>query len=212
MSLEPFAYDGRILMIDMVNEPEPFFEKDGSQLPTYFKQLYEETQKSVPNHIVTIGLTWRFDVIHGVGVYPQVEQFHNYSSANGEPTTPGERNVRDDLINIYHNQIDKKPMIIGEFGFTSQVDKAQGWTGSEEEQLRIYKGVITGAEKAQENGVNILGVYNWCAFHFTELLDNSPGEQAFGVIRIDGSLKPAGEYLKQTYARWKDKVKAPWES
>ena len=211
-TLEPFAYDGRILMIDMVNEPEPSFEREESKLKMNFKTLYEATVKAVPNHIVTIGLTWRFDLIHELDVRPEVEQYHNYSGAAGIPSKEGERNVRDELKDIFFSQIDERPLIIGEFGFTSQIDTKMNWLGSEEEQLRCYKGIVEGAEAAAEQGVNILGIYNWCAFHYPKL-ENSPGEQAFGVINPDGSLKLAGQYLKETYERWINKYgKAVWES
>ena len=65
--------------------------------------------------------------------------------------------------------------------------------------------MLTGAET-----VRIAGVYNWTLFHF-EPDWMGPGEQSFGIVNLDGSLKPAGVLLRDTYDRWRSKAKASWE-
>ena len=210
--VEPFLYDGRILMWDLINEPGgdkgPNATPDLSQ---WIRRMWAELKRIDTNHMATVGLCWQFDQLWDLEVKPEVAQFHNYSSAVGvQPAgQPRVRNVADDLRNIA-NFIANRPLVIGEFGFTSVVDEAKGWKGSEARQLEIYRGVIEGTEAAVKSGVNVAGVYNWCAFHFGPGWMGK-GEQAFGVIRVDGTLKPAGEYLRDTYLRWRGRQRAPWE-
>jgi hypothetical protein len=210
--IEPFVYDGRVLMWDLINEPGgDKGPKATPELSRWIQRMWSELKHLDPEHLATIGLCWQFDQLWELGVKPEVGQYHNYSSATGvqPPGEPPVRNVADDLRRIAKD-IDNRPLIIGEFGFTSAKDETKGWEGSEETQLRICRDVVAGAEAAVATGVNLVGLYNWCAFHFAPDWMGK-GEQAFGVIRLDGSLKPAGELLRDTFQRWRDEVPAPWE-
>lgn len=209
--VEPFIHDGRILMWDLINEPGGSDgPKASPELAHWIQAMYEELGRLDSEHILTVGLCWQFDQLWDLGVKPPVGQFHQYSGAVGvQPAgEPPVRNVADDLRRIA-GTIDSRPLLIGEFGYASVPDEARK-DASEERQLEITRWVIEGVEDAAASGVNLVGVMNWCAFHFAPDWMGK-GEQAFGVIRLDGSLKPAGEFLRDTYARWRERVQAPWE-
>jgi hypothetical protein len=209
--VEPFAYDGRILMWDLINEPGG---SDGPKatpdLANWIRTMWTYLAALDNRHLATVGLCWQFDQLWALGVRPPVGQYHNYSGAVGvQPKGQAPvRNVADDLRAIAR-QIDNRPVIIGEFGYASVPDEARK-DATEARQEAITRGVLEGVEAAAAGGVHVAGVANWCAFAF--LPDwMGKGEQSFGAIRLDGSLKPAGISLRDTYARWREKCRAPWE-
>jgi endo-1,4-beta-mannosidase len=205
-AVEPFAYDGRVLMWDLINEPGGSDgPKASPELSRWIQTLYPDLERLAPRHLLTVGLCWQFDQLWDLKVKPPVAQYHNYSGAvavqpEGEPPV---RNVADDLRKTLEF-VENRPLIIGEFGYATVKD-AEREDASEERQLKIYEGVLKGAETAQ-----ITGVYNWTLFHFVPDW-MGPGEQSFGVVRPDNSLKPAGVLLKKTLGEWRDRARAPWE-
>ncbi|MGI6352202.1 MAG: cellulase family glycosylhydrolase [Armatimonadota bacterium] len=204
--VEPFRYDGRVLMWDLINEPGGSEgPKATHELARWIQVMYPELVDLAPEHMITVGLAWQFDQLWDLGIQPPVGQFHNYSGAvavqpEGEPPV---RNVADDLTDILEF-IDHRPLIVGEFGYTTHRTDARP-DASDQRQLEIYEGVLLGAEVA-----GIAGVYNWIVFDFVPDWMGVE-EQHFGVIRTDDSLKPAGVMLRDTYRRWMDNVRAPWE-
>jgi|GEM_PF-1058044 len=207
--IEPFLYDGRVLMWDLVNEPGGASGPQATPaLASWMQTMYAYVTALDTNHIHTIGLTWQFDQEHNLGIYPAVEQYHQYSGTVGLPTYPGERNVRDDLL--YFNTVNAgHPMMIGEFGISSN-PSTEYPAGSLANQLQIYTWVFDGVNAAVPLGANVVGAFNWCAFTYPTL-SWTPFEQGFGVINDDGSLKPAGTLMRNTYATWKASAPAPWE-
>ncbi len=210
--VEPFIDDGRVLMWDLINEP------GGSKGPKSSPALIRWLQTLSPflqsldcNHLDTVGLTWQFDQLWDLGIRPDVGQYHNYSGAIGLPVTGDAtvRNVKTDLESVIANYTQKRPLLIGEFGFPSATGSEKTAAEREaalEKQLSITRWVLQGAEAAR-----IAGVMNWCAFEFApEWMGAS--EKSFGVIRLDGSLKPAGIVLRDTYARWKTQSPASWDA
>jgi hypothetical protein len=204
--VEPFRYDGRVLMWDLINEPGGNEGPLASpELAEWIGVMYPELEAMAPDHMLTVGLAWQFDQLWEIGVKPPVGQYHNYSGAvavqpEGEPPV---RNVADDLRDI-SEFIDHRPLIIGEFGY-STLPTDDRPDASEQRQLEIYEGVLLGAEAA-----GIEGVYNWIVFDFVPDW-MGPSEQHYGVIRTDGSLKPSGVMIRETYRRWRGRVRAPWE-
>lgn len=204
--VEPFRYDGRVLMWDLINEPGGSEgPKATPELATWIQVMYPELTALAPEHMLTVGLAWQFDQLRELGVQPLVNQFHNYSGAvatqpQGQPPV---RNVADDLAAILES-IDHQPLIIGEFGYSTHPTSDRP-DASEQRQLEIYEGVLLGSEVA-----GIAGVYNWTIFDFVPDWMGL-GEQHFGIVRTDDTLKPAGVMLRETYRRWREKTRAPWE-
>jgi hypothetical protein len=204
--LGPFADDGRILMIDVINEPGGGGgPKCDPRASAYLTQMYPLIRKLMPNHLLTVGLTWQFDQLHDLGIYPDVEQYHEYSGAVGRQPA-GQPHVRNILEGIQEIRkiIGSKPLLIGEFG-QSTAGSANGGA-TEERQREIYQGVFEGAEDQR-----ILGVINWLLFDFGPSWMGAK-EEVYGIVRTDGSLKPAGKLLKSTYADWARKYHAPWDT
>ena len=203
--LGPFINDGRILMVDVYNEVDSWDDELWNKSTKGLKELYDYTREIYPNHLLTVGLAYRFDRLQSINVVPDVAQYHDYSGGVGKQPAgqPYVRNVSNDLANT-KKTVNGRPILIGEFG-QSTAGTAVGGT-TEERQREIYQGVFEGAEDQR-----ILGVMNWQMFDFI------PGwmgtkEQVFGMVRTNGSLKPAGELLKQTYAQWAKKYPAPWDT
>lgn len=206
--IEPFLYDGRVLMWDLVNEPGGASGPQATPaLASWMQTMYQYVTTLDTNHIHTIGLAWQFDQEHLLGIFPPVEQYHQYSGTVGLPTFPGQRNVRDDIL--YFNTVNTgRPMVIGEFGTSS--NNTPDHPSSIANQVQIYTWVFDGVNAAVQQGANVVGVFNWCAFHYPTL-GWTPFEQGFGVINEDGSLKPAGTLMRNTYGAWKATTPAPWE-
>jgi endo-1,4-beta-mannosidase len=98
-----------------------------------------------------------------------------------------------------------RPLLIGEFGMSTARDEQHGAapelrarmsaaTGTEAEQARLYEIVLAGAEQGRA-----AGALAWCLHDYPL---NNPNESHFGLIRGDGSLKPAARVLRETFSRW----------
>jgi hypothetical protein len=209
--VEPFIYDGRILMWDLINEPGgDKGPKATPELTCWIQAMYPELKGLDSNHLATVGLCWQFDQLWSLGVKPDVGQFHEYSGAVGvlKPGAPAQRNVADDLRQIVAQYTGTRPLVIGEFGLYSETGEehsAEEKAKSLQHQADVYRWVLEAAEATK-----IAGAYNWTAFQFTPDWMGRK-EQTFGVIQPDGSLKPAGEILRDTYSRWRRQSPAPWE-
>jgi len=155
-----------------------------------------------PDHATTVGLTWRIDRLREAGL-PEVLQYHEYAPkallfAEGAPR----------VLTTIANQrrgTGPRPLLIGEFGMCTARDPVHGvdaaqhgrlapTTGTEAEQERLYAIVLAAAETAR-----VAGVLAWCLHDYP--IDN-PNESHFGLVRADGSLKPAAARLKEAFARW----------
>jgi len=202
----PLVDDGRVLMIDVINEPGgELGPKASPEISTFLTTMYPYTREIMPNHPLTVGLAWQFDQLFDLGIYPDIAQYHEYSAAVGLPVPghPEVRNIADGLRGI-KGIVGDRLILIGEFGH-STAGEANGAV-TEERQREIYQGVLEGAEHEQ-----ILGVLNWCMFDFVPDWMGAK-EQHYGIVRADGSLKPAGELLQQTYLRWKQQYPGPWDA
>ncbi len=200
--MSPFVEDGRILMWDVRNEPGGADGPNATpELANYMKTMFAYTKSVSPNHPNTVGLAWQFDQLWAIGVHPDVGQYHDYSGAVGvQPKgQPHVRNVSEDIAE-FKQIIGNTPLLIGEFG--SSVVGGD----NESTQLKKYQGVLDGAEAQR-----IIGVCNWTLFEFTKNQVPNESERTFGIVRLDGTLRPSGELLVKTYKRWEQKYPAPWE-
>lgn len=202
----PLVDDGRILMIDVLNEPGgELGPKASPEISAFLTTMYPCAREFMPSHLLTVGLAWQFDQLFDLGIYPDIAQYHEYSAAVGLPVAghPEVRNIADGLGGV-QRIVGNRPILIGEFGHSTAGEANGGVT--EERQREIYQGVLEGAENRR-----ILGVANWCLFDFVPDWMGKK-EQHFGIVRADGSLKPAGTLLQQTYLRWRQQHPAPWDA
>ena len=200
--------DDRILLWDLMNEPE-CDEKWTPATRAYLSAALPFVRALDPRHPTTIGITFRTDRLREVGV-PDVLQYHEYA---GRKTLF--RLGMPHLLRTIENQrriSEGRPLFIGEFGMSTACDEAHGTTaelrahcsdstGTEEEQARLYDIVLTGAEQA-----GLAGAVAWCLYDYDI---RNPNESHFGLVRTDGSLKPAAEVMRRTFARWADMNRKP---
>jgi endo-1,4-beta-mannosidase len=193
--------DGRVLLWDLMNEPDDD-AKWTESTRAYLRAALPFLKELDPKHLTTVGITYRTDRLAEVGL-PDVMQYHEYcpkavlfekgvtrvsQSIAGQRRTGGVR-----------------PLLLGEFGMSTARDPQRGAEeslrpkindapGTEAEQARLYEIVLTAAEKE-----HVAGVLAWCLHDYPI---KNPNEAQFGLVRPDGSLKPAGLVLRDTYSRW----------
>jgi len=198
----PHQDDGRVLMWDLMNEPESD-EKWNDGTRAYLQNGLPFLQKLDANHLTTIGLTWRIDRVAPLGL-PDVMQYHEYCPKE-QLFAAGPPRVRQTIARMRKVGGDR-PLFIGEFGMSTARDPKYGVDeslraklgeppGSEAEQTKLYEIVLAAAEQDR-----IAGVMAWCLHDYPI---KNPNESHFGLIRGDGSLKPAALLLRETFARWK---------
>jgi len=200
--------DGRVVLWDLMNEPEDDAKwTDGTR--AYLTAALPFIKQLDPQHLTTIGITFRTDRLVTVGL-PDVMQYHEYAGKDVF-FREGPRRV---LVTVGHQRKagGARPLLIGEFGMSTARDEKYGAPeklrgkinavpGTEAEQARLYEIVLAGAERAC-----VAGVLPWCLHDYAI---GNPNEAQFGLVRADGSLKPAAEVLRKTYERWQAAAAAP---
>ena len=198
--MEPFMNDGRILLWDMINEVDAALEAQPYIVP-YLQKFFPMLKQFDPNHDTHIGWAYFFDRITALNLNQPIWQYHYYGIFNVDVMDETEK-----------KHFPGRPYIIGEFGYTSlEYISGSGQFSSEEYQATVYKSIFEGAMELKNRGHKIMGVYNWCAYEYPGFYTNENGEGYNGVIREDGTLKPAGAYLAGEYLKLKQSNPAPWE-
>lgn len=196
-----FGADGRVLLWDLMNEPDD----DAKWTPavrSYLAAAEPVLRASGARQLVTVGLTWRVDRLEEVGL-PEVIQYHEYCP-KGVLFEAGAGRVCQ-TVDRMRRAGGERPVLIGEFGLCTSRDpvygaeeplraKAAPTTGDEAEQARVYEIVLDAAERSR-----IAGVLAWCLHDYPI---RNPNESHFGLVRLDGSLKPAADVLRNRYRRW----------
>ena len=208
----PHRDDGRVLLWDLMNEPER--HQWSAESLAFLREAIPYAKILDPNHLTTVGMGWQADRLVEAGV-PDVTQYHNYAP-KAEMFAEGTRRVGKTL-EMLRKYCGNRPILIGEFGMATARDPVHGagsrWEGrlttapgTEEEQLRLYQVTLDAAEQYR-----LAGVMPWCLLtHPTEESGwLTPEQSMFGLVRLDGSLKPAALLLRKTYARWKRLEPAP---
>ena len=193
--------DGRVLLWDLMNEPEDDAKwTDGTR--AYLRSARTYVRQLDTNHLTTVGMTWRIDRIKEVGL-PEVVQYHEYcpkallfekGAERVSQTIAGQRLAGGE-----------RPVLIGEFGMCTARDLQFGAEeslrnkmgeapGTEAEQARLYGIVLAAAEKER-----IAGALAWCLYDYPI---NNPNESHFGLVRSDGTLKPAAAVLRSAFSKW----------
>ncbi len=169
--ITPLKNDSRILAWDIINEPDA--DPDPNQnwsanMANYVTTMYNYAE-SLTTQNLTIGMAWRGDELKNIGVSPDIYQFHEYSGGTKDQ-------IKTTLANV-KNQWPGKPILVGEYGIDT-------YNYSEAFQNQIYKNVM---DAVSESG-GIWGTSCWCLWDY---LGVSGAEGKFGILRADGSEKPA---------------------
>jgi hypothetical protein len=193
--------DGRVLLWDLMNEPDDD-AKWTDATRAYLKAALPYVKQLDTNHLTTVGLTWRADRLKEVGL-PDVMQYHEYA-VKETLFREGPQRV---LVTFGHQRKvgGARPLFIGEFGMSTARDEQHGVApelrpkigaapGTEAEQARLYDIVLAGAEQGRA-----AGALAWCLHDYPI---KNPNESHFGLVRADGTLKPAALVLRNVYSRW----------
>jgi endo-1,4-beta-mannosidase len=194
--------DGRVLLWDLMNEPDDD-SKWTDATRAYLKAALPFIKQLDTNHLTTVGIAYRTDRLAAVGL-PDVLQYHEYSP-KAVLFERGLARVSEDIAN-QRRAGPPRPLLIGEFGMCTARDTQFGadaalsaklaeHPGTEAEQARVCKIILEAAETSR-----IAGVMPWCLHDYPI---NNPNESHFGLIRADGSLKPAATALRGTFERWR---------
>ena len=193
--------DGRVLMWDLMNEPDDDAKwNDGTR--AYLKAAIPFVKQLDANHLTAVGIAYRTDRLAAVGL-PDVLQYHEYTP-KAVLFERGLARVSEDIAS-QRSAGPPRPLLIGEFGMCTARDPQFGAApalraklaehpGTEAEQARVYKIILEAAEKSR-----IVGVMPWCLYDYTI---SDPNESHFGLVRADGTLKPAASVLRNVYSRW----------
>ena len=209
---EPYREDGRILMWDLMNEPERHAWDEETMAYLRAAAAYLKTVDA--NHLTTVGIGWQIDRLAPAGL-PDVLQYHNYA--------PKEEMVAQGLergggtVETLRRYGGERPVRIGEFGMSTardlQFGAGPGWQerlgpapGSEAEQTLLYGIILNAAER-----YGLAGTMSWCLVSFPPQEQGflTPQESMFGMTRLDGTLKPAAILLRETYGKWEAREQGP---
>lgn len=192
----PFANDDRILAWDIHNEPD-FYQEwttgNKDRVIEWLSRMARQIKARDNRHPITVGMgdyrnLWAADNTgRTVLDFVDFASFHSYD-ANSLPTQVGEVKART-----------AKPILLEEMGWPTnagEVPPAPGVTYDEPTQTFLYTKMLADARK-----LDIAGVVQWSLFDFTPASTaKQPNfEEFFGLVRLDGTLKPAAEVFKQTY-------------
>ena len=179
-----------ILAWDLKNEPDLDFERQGRQrVLSWLDYMIDRAHIYDPTHPVTIGWS-AAEIATQLSRKVDFVSFHFYEPISRLP----------ERLEELHLAISSKPIMVSEFGLPTYKSFPFRRGHTEEEQAAHY---TTTLQKFQEHGPT--SFISWTLYDFPKL----PGavfsgpfwrktpQKHYGVIRTDGTLKPAGEVLSK---------------
>lgn len=205
--VEPFINDGRVLAWDLINEVDDKGLSETEYIDEYCLTCYPLLSEIDPNHLNQIGFACMLEKVVKAGITfdkpNQSWQYHYYR-----------KTTKENIGWWVKNYFKDRPFILGEFGDTTALhvnDGAPREYLGEDWQLDVYKAVLAAYNGAVEDGQKMLGAFAWCLYDYPSMENQSTGQGHFGLIRSDGTLKPAAEYLRDEYAKMKKNRPAQWD-
>jgi hypothetical protein len=185
--LPSFADDDRILAWDLHNEPDNYGiwkAGDPQKVLRWLGRMADEVHALAPRQLVTVGMGRASNLwLPGpdgrrVVDYSDVVSMHSYDAGT----------VAQELDQLRAQTA--KPIIIEEFGWPTGPGCMENY--SETTQVRLYRAVLDAAKNRTS------GVVAWTLRDFDAGPTNrwDTFEDNFGLIRPDGSLKPAAQLFK----------------
>jgi hypothetical protein len=185
--LPNFADDDRILAWDLHNEPDHYGiwkAGDTQKVLRWLGRIADEVHALAPRHLVTVGMGRASNLwLPGpdgrrVVDYSDLVSMHTYDAGT----------VAQELDQLRAQTT--KPIIVEEFGWPTGPGCMENY--SETTQVRLYQAVLDAAKDRTS------GVVAWTLRDYdagpTDRWD--PFEDNFGLIRPDGSLKPAAQLMQ----------------
>lgn len=184
-----FAGDDRIIAWDLHNEPDHYelwaSKGQAQQVLGWLGRMADEVHRLAPNHMVTVGMG-QYENLYARGPdgrrvvdYSDLVSVHIYNAADAARQLDELRRNTD------------RPILLGEFGWpTGPACAVREYTEAQQEQ--VYRVTLEAARG------RVAGVLAWT------LRDYDPGptyrwdtrEEHYGLVRPDGSLKPAAAHLR----------------
>jgi len=183
-----FVGDDRIIAWDVHNEPDHYGtwkEEHADRVLLWLGRMADTIHRLAPNHLVTVGMGeyqsfWRIGPDGRRPVdYIDFVSLHNYNAADAARQL--------DELRTYT----KKPIVIGEFGWpTGPMCAVPGYT--EAQQAWVYR------ETLRQSAGRVAGVIGWTLRDYDPLLTTrwETREEFYGLVRPNGTLKPAADALR----------------
>jgi WD40 repeat protein len=194
--VERYTHDPRVLGWDLHNEPDNYLEwQQGNKAPVidWLSRAALRVRKTDPNHFITVGFgDWNNllyttpDGINALSLMDAVA-LHSYNLWD-----------LDNMIEKIRNATGKSvPILLEEFGWPSaptEISKDY----SEAEQANEFQTKLETITRQ-----NLAGGLAWSLWDFTPSsllnLKKDVQQQFFGLVRLDGSVKPAGKIWQNAY-------------
>lgn len=194
--IAPYANDDRVLAWDIHNEPDFYPEwKAGKQdeVIRWLKNMAATVRSLDSRHPITVGVgdyrdLW-YPAADGTTIMSFVDfvAFHTYDAGalSGQISAIKSRTTM--------------PILLEEMGWpTSSGEEAPTPNAVYDEptQTFLYTSMLNDAK-----GANIAGVMQWTLYDFTvKFINLVPGrERFFGLVKSDGTFKPAAQVFKNNY-------------
>jgi hypothetical protein len=189
-----FANDDRIMSWDVHNEPDNYNtwvkNNDPNSVIDWCYRMSQEIHRSDPNHLITIG-AGRYD-----SLWKKDNNGHSFIDMS-DYISLHSYNALDFGNEIYHiREHTNKPILLEETGWpTGPVNADPNYT--ESYQRWVYEKAVE-AVKVH----NLVGMVGWTLFDFLPigLIDMSDFQNYFGLVRRNGTLKPAAVVFRQGYS------------
>ena len=193
-----FSNDDRVLAWDLHNEPDAYGEWQGGHQDSVIKwlqRMYGYVRHLDTRHPVTVGVARSSSLLYpandGTTILSFVDfaAFHSYDA--------GAITVQISELKA-HTQ---KPLLLEEMGWPTAIGAEpppDNAVFDESTQSYLYKNMLDAARQQ-----DIGGVVQWTLYDFppksTSGGRTASYEENFGLVRLDGSLKPAAAIFSQGY-------------
>jgi endo-1,4-beta-mannosidase len=194
----PFKDDDRVIAWDLHNEPENYASwNDGPAGPArviaWVDRVAAETRRLDPRHLLTVGVghyenLWLAPQGRSLLDIVDFASFHCYSA--------GTLRTQMDAIHA-HTQ---KPVLLEEMGWPTGPEILNRWPNVYDDptQQFLYRTMLGDAQAG-----DLAGVVQWTLYDNprgnTERTRKPTVESFFGLVRLDGSWKPAAADFRDRY-------------
>ena len=193
-----YQADPRIIGWDIHNEPDNYSlwqEGQQSQVLDWLARTVKRVKSEDANHFVTIGFgNWKNLLLSGSGT-TNITALSLVDAVALHVYDPG--NLAEQVAETKQAGSGNRPIFLEEFGWPSApTELASGY--NETVQASHYQQILA---KVRELGLDGAMAWTFNDITFESIIHTTPQMvQNFGLVRLDGTLKPAGEIFKDALA------------